>query len=261
MDKKVINIVGIGYYHTDISAAGLNALRTSNAIVSNFEIDEDDIKKFSPKSIIIRLNAMPTFLEERSNVYKEAAKEIIDIVIKHRVIAIPILGNPYVIEGIANQLYSIQNCDFKINVFSGPSIIDKLLIAFPSLITGQGFRVWDTSKATFSTRLDPFVDTVLLQVCRVGSSRHTLGCIPNKTWFSKLFEFIQLTYPDSSHLSLITLGLENEIKTVNLNKANDLYEYLTNKTTIIIHSPFKEIEDTEIAVMSRLVTPLDIAIL
>ncbi|GAC1611165.1 MAG: hypothetical protein NVS3B3_21700 [Aquirhabdus sp.] len=251
---SVIHIVGLGY--GIISKTGYDALSAAKYIISAGEFGEEKLRAYCPQATMLYLDSRMTFLEPRVNYYNRAAEEIRLLVTQYGEVTLPTVGNPFFLEGISAYLGGRSELEVKIHV--APSVVDVTLQYFPLLCKGGGYRVVDTSENFFSLTFDPLSDLILVQLARAGSKRQTFDYTPTSVWLNKFFTYLGRTYPPDTMIHLVEFSEQGAtIKAHELDFVSNQQVLISPWTTVVLCSPYKEIEDTEESILARLNSPLE----
>lgn len=250
----MIAIVGIG--HGAISHLGKEALSKAHCVLVTGEFSAADLQTLAPRAQLVTLQTSATFLARRDSYYAAVADEVRALATSHGDVVVPVAGNPFFLEGIASALRT--GGSETVIFHPAQSVVDALFEHFPRLIAGGGYRVIDTSESFFTCLLDPGCDLVLVQLARAGSKRQTFDYTPSAAWLRDVFRYIARSFPPHALVSTIELMPSNvrNVATV-LSDACEHGLSIGPWSTVVVSSPWKQAQDTEEEILSRLVSPLD----
>lgn len=254
--KYNITIFGLGYdlYDEHVIASVNNY---SFAHVLNLrEIDLNDFKRLFPESKIIDLERKPCFLEPRIKTYKNISEEIVQISQKSPLV-IPVIGDPYFLEGVSRQL--ISDLGDSIRVIRGVSVLDKTIELFPEALSTGALCIFDLSHGIENLSLLAEQNYLLVQYGRVGSKLNTLGYQPSMSWLQMIKERLLGTLSGTTQISIINIGSSIPIRSSLLVDLEKLFVHMSQATSIFIHASesLSRQSATEDVTIARLISPLE----
>lgn len=256
--KNKITIIGLGYEVLLTKSTALNVYPNVEHVLNLGELDKNILIRIFPNSTIRNLTNKPAFLELRAKTYERLLSDIMEIV-ENKSVCIPVLGDPYFLEGVSR--YLISEYPDKITVIRGVSIIDEAIRLFPKTLSNGGLTIFDLSNGIENLHLSSQQNYLLVQYGRVGSKLNTLGYKPKKEWLRYLRSTLLKSLPPETKVSLIDLNLEDEFIDVELDKLDSTYEMLNQATSLFIHSSsdYETELVSELETLKRLHSPVEFA--